>query len=87
VLQARLSAVEFFTSIGVILMRQFLGRILTSAILVGFGIGVTGCTDETGTKEEVKVTTPGGTSKETHEVKIQKSGENPPVTPSEKRVP
>jgi hypothetical protein len=53
-------------------------------MFAGVGAGITGCTDETGTKEEVKVTTPGGTSRETREVKVQKSGENPPTTPADK---
>jgi len=68
-------------------MRRFINTTLASAILAGLGTGMVGCTDETGTKEEVKVTTPGGTSKETRELKIQKSGDNPPVTPAEKGKP
>jgi len=68
-------------------MRKLISATLTGVILAGFGIGVTGCSDETSTKEEVKITTPGGTSKETREVKVQKSGENPPAAPSEKPAP
>jgi hypothetical protein len=68
-------------------MRRFISTALASAILAGLGTGMVGCTDETGTKEEVKVTTPGGTSKETRELKIEKSGDNPPATPAEKGKP
>jgi len=65
-------------------MRKLISGTLTGAILAGLSVGITGCSDETGTKEEVKITTPGGTSKETRELKVQKKGENPPVAPSEK---
>jgi hypothetical protein len=68
-------------------MRRFINCTLASAILAGLGTGMVGCTDETGTKEEVKVTSPGCTSKETREIKVQKSGENPPATPIEKDKP
>jgi hypothetical protein len=68
-------------------MRRLISAMLTGVILAGFSIGITGCTDETGTKEEVKITTPGGTSKETREIKVNKSGENPPAAPSEKTTP
>ena len=68
-------------------MRRLISTTLAGALLAGLGTGMVGCTDETGTKEEVKVTTPGGTSRETREVKIEKSGENPPATPAEKGNP
>jgi len=68
-------------------MRKLISGMLTGVILAGLSIGITGCTDETGTKEEVKITTPGGTSKETREIKVEKRGENPPSAPSEKTKP
>jgi hypothetical protein len=69
------------------LMRKLISGTLTGVILAGLSIGIIGCTDETGSKEEVKITTPGGTSKETREIKVQKSGENPPLAPSDKKIP
>ena len=46
-----------------------------------------GCTEETGTKEEIKVKGPEGTTTETREIKVNKSGENPPAAPSETPKP
>jgi hypothetical protein len=54
------------------------------AVLAGLTIGMVGCSDETGTKEEIKIKGPNGTTTEKHEVKIEKSGSNPPAAPSEK---
>jgi hypothetical protein len=68
-------------------MRKVVSTTLAGAILVGLSAGMVGCTDETGSKEEVKVTTPGGTVKETKEIKIQKSGDNPPMAPSDMPKP
>jgi hypothetical protein len=56
-------------------------------VLAGMTFGMIGCTEETGSKEEIKTTTPGGTSKETREIKVQKSGDNPPAAPSETAKP
>jgi hypothetical protein len=63
------------------IMRRVVGTTLAGALLMGLGVGMVGCTDETGSKEEVKVTTPGGTTTRTDETKIKKSGDNPPMTP------
>jgi hypothetical protein len=54
-------------------------------MLAGMGVGSTGCTESTGTKEVEKTTTPGGTATETRQIKIDKTGENPPAAPSAKR--
>jgi hypothetical protein len=54
---------------------------LMSAIMMGFGIGISGCSDESSEKSTVTTKTPEGTTKQTTEVKTQTSGENPP-TPS-----
>jgi hypothetical protein len=68
-------------------MRKVIGVTLAGAMLFGLSGGMVGCSDETGTKEETKVTTPGGTTKETKEVKVQKSGENPPLAPTDTAKP
>jgi hypothetical protein len=58
--------------------------IVPALVLASATFGFVGCSDTTGSKEEVKVTTPGGTTRETKEIKVNKSGENPPAAPSEK---
>jgi hypothetical protein len=59
-------------------MRKVIGVTLAGAMLFGLSAGMVGCSDETGTKEETKVT---------NEVKVQKSGENPPLAPTEPTKP
>ena len=68
-------------------MRKLMTPMLAGAILGGLTIGMVGCTEETGTKEEVKIKAPGGTATETREIKVNKSGENPPAAPSETAKP
>jgi hypothetical protein len=68
-------------------MRKLVTTMLAGAMLGGLTIGMVGCTEETGTKEEIKVKTPGGTATETREIKVNKSGENPPAAPSETAKP
>jgi hypothetical protein len=66
-------------------MRKYISTLLTGVMLCGFGVALSGCTDESAVKSETKVTTPEGTAKETHIDKIEKSGQNPPLAPSEKK--
>jgi hypothetical protein len=66
-------------------MRKYISTLLAGIMLCGFGVGLTGCTDESAVKSEVKQTTPEGTTRETKEVKVDKSGQNPPLAPSEKK--
>jgi hypothetical protein len=68
-------------------MRKLINTLLAGVVLTGVSVAFTGCTDEIGTKEETKVTSPQGTTTERREVKIEKSGENPPPAPSEKANP
>jgi len=68
-------------------MRKMIGATMAGAMLLGLSAGMVGCSDETGTKEETKVTTPGGTTKVTNELKVQKSGENPPIAPTDTAKP
>jgi hypothetical protein len=67
------------------LMRKSMRAICAGALLAGFSLGIAGCTPESAVKEETKVTTPGGTARETF--KIEKRGENPPSAPSERGRP
>ena len=68
-------------------MRKMISATMAGAMLFGLSAGMVGCSDETGTKEVVKETGPGGTTKETKEIKVQKSGENPPLAPSDTAKP
>lgn len=68
-------------------MRRFIITLFAGVVLAGGGIAITGCTDETGTKQETKITGPGGTTTEKTDKTINKSGENPPLAPSEKKIP
>jgi len=68
-------------------MRKLMTTMLAGSMLTGLTIGMVGCAEETGVKEEVKVKTPGGTSTETRDVTVKKSGDNPPAAPSETPKP
>jgi hypothetical protein len=68
-------------------MRNVLRTMLASAMLAGLTIGMVGCGEETGTREEVKIKTPTGTATETREIKVKHTGDNPPAAPSEKGSP
>jgi hypothetical protein len=76
-----------FSSTEATIMRKLMTAMLAGAFLGGLTIGMVGCTEETSTKEEVKVKTPGGTATETKEIKVNKSGDNPPAAPSETNKP
>jgi hypothetical protein len=43
-------------------------------------LSLIGCGETSGVKEEIKTTTPGGTEKVTKDMKVEKSGPNPPST-------
>jgi hypothetical protein len=46
-----------------------------------------GCSEETGVKEETKVTTPTGTRTETKTDTVKTKGDNPPMTPADTPKP
>jgi hypothetical protein len=67
-------------------MRKIVNTLMAAVILSGLGVGLTGCNEESGVKETTKITRPDGSqTTETNQTKINKSGENPPPAPSEKR--
>jgi hypothetical protein len=68
-------------------MRKLMNTMLAGAMLAGLSIGMVGCTEETGTKEEVKIKTPTGTTTEDKSITVKKSGDNPPSAPSEAAKP
>jgi hypothetical protein len=65
-------------------MRNVMTTMLASAVLAGLTIGMAGCTEETGTHEEVKIKSKDGTTTESRDIKVNKSGDNPPAAPSDK---
>jgi hypothetical protein len=64
-------------------MRKLVSASVFGLALAGSAIGFTGCSDTTGTTEQTKITTPTGTTTETRSNKVEKSGQIPPVAPSE----
>jgi hypothetical protein len=65
-------------------MRKAITALLAPAILCGFTIVFSGCTEESGVKTDTTVKGPNGTTTEHRETTIDKKGENPPLLPSEK---
>jgi hypothetical protein len=67
-------------------MRKVLTAFLAPAVLCAFTVVLSGCTEESGVKEEIKAKAPdGSTTTETREIKIDKKGDNAPLAPSEKK--
>jgi hypothetical protein len=65
-------------------MRKLIRTTVFGLTMAGAGIASSGCGDTTENKEQTTIKTPGGTATETRDIKVQKSGENPPAAPSEK---
>jgi len=66
-------------------MRKFIGSLLASALLCGFTVVFSGCTEESGVKTDTTIKTPDGSSTTEHrEIKVDKKGDNAPLAPSEK---
>jgi len=60
-------------------MRKLISLTIMGVLAMGLGVGITGCTEEAGTKTTQTTTAPDGSkTKETIEHKVQTSGENPP---------
>jgi len=59
-------------------MRKLISATMMGVLLTSFGVGISGCSDETSEKKETQIKTPGGTTTVTDEMKVKKTGENPP---------
>jgi hypothetical protein len=68
-------------------MRKVIGLTMAGAMLLGLSAGMVGCSEETGVKEETKVTTPTGTRTETKTDTVKTKGDNPPMTPGDAAKP
>ena len=55
-------------------------RARTLALVPILALGLAGCGETSGVKEETKVTTPGGSEKITKETKVETRGQNPPTS-------
>jgi hypothetical protein len=51
---------------------------LAGLIVTGFAVGMAGCSDESSSKTQTEVKTPGGTATITEKTTVSKSGNNPP---------
>jgi ABC-type phosphate transport system substrate-binding protein len=61
-------------------MRKLISLTMMGVLMMGLGIGISGCSDEAGTKTTQTTTAPDGSkTKETIEHKVQTSGSNPPA--------
>jgi hypothetical protein len=60
-------------------MRKLISAVTLGALLMGLGIGISGCSDESSEKATVTTKTPGGTVKQTTETKVETSGDHPPA--------
>ncbi|MEK6261650.1 MAG: hypothetical protein AABP62_23875 [Planctomycetota bacterium] len=60
-------------------MKRVIAATLIASLVL---IGIVGCPAKSSTKQETKITTPGGTTTITTEKEVKKTGDNPPtVTP------
>ena len=60
-------------------MRKLISATMMGVLLTGFGIGISGCSDEASEKAQVTTKGPGGTTTQTIEKKTETSGNNPPA--------
>ncbi len=62
-------------------MRKLISAAMMGVLLTGFGIGISGCSEESKETATTKISTPGGTTTKTEETSIKQSGQNPPPAP------
>jgi hypothetical protein len=62
-------------------MRKLISATLAGVILAGLSVGLAGCSEESSVKQQTTSKSPGGTTTETKETKVQQHGENPPPAP------
>jgi len=61
-------------------MRKLISATMMSVLLTGFGIGISGCSDEASTKTQTTTTAPGGNKTTvTDEKSVKTQGDAPPA--------
>jgi hypothetical protein len=60
-------------------MRKVINLTMAGVLAMGLGISLSGCSEESSTKKEEKVSTPGGTATVTEKTTVKQSGDNPPA--------
>ena len=61
-------------------MRKLISATLMGVLVTGFGIGISGCSDEASTKTQTTTTAPGGNKTTvTDEKSVKTQGDNPPA--------
>jgi hypothetical protein len=64
-------------------MRKLISLTMMGVLAMGLGVGISGCSDEAGTKTTQTTTAPDGSkTKVTSENKVETSGNNPPAPAS-----
>jgi hypothetical protein len=71
-------AAGFFASHEELPVNKAIRTFGASLVLAAFGLGLAGCTDESSSKTQTEVKTPGGTATVTEKTTVTKSGSNPP---------
>jgi hypothetical protein len=70
------------------LMRKFINASLALVMMFGGTAVFSGCGEESGVKTDTKITAPDGSqTRERADIKVDKSGPNPPMLPSETKKP
>jgi hypothetical protein len=62
-------------------MRKLISAAMVGVLLTGFGVGLSGCSDESSVKTETQAKGPGGTTTITDKSTVKTSGDNPPPVP------
>jgi hypothetical protein len=60
-------------------MQKLINSALAGLVLAGLSIGLAGCSEESSIKQQTTTKSPGGTTTESKETKIQQRGQNPPA--------
>jgi hypothetical protein len=60
-------------------MRKVINLTMAGILAMGLGISLSGCSEESSTKKESTVTTPGGKATVTEKETVKQSGDNPPA--------
>jgi len=60
-------------------MRKLISGTMMGVVVMGLGLGLSGCSDEASTKSQTTTTTPGGKATVTEEKSVKTSGDNPPA--------